>query len=315
MTAGGQQPGFHALRTLLGHRRGGQSRNIDARDYNWQSPHGFRIEQCRQAAEVAQRLCEAVGESMGRLLGVEMRLESKAFDQHYSVNLKAGKPPMAGYSLMLAAEDGREVGYIILSPARALGWVSKRLGSFAGDVTAVRRLSTLETNLLLDIFTTIRDSMAAAAPGLAAVKCSQEIIEGMPRLAGPGYEEFCRFTFAVPKEEGEPAVRVVLQSNLVESAFDIAGQKDGRTPADVRKCIMAHLGRVPIELQAVVGQALVSMEDIIQLVPGDIVPLDTRITDSIRLALRSHCIMRGWMSVSKDNYAVQVSGPPGEDDE
>lgn len=314
MTAGGQQLDFHALRSLLRHRRSGKTAVPASKDYDWQSPHRFLIDQFKKATEVVQRIREGICESLGLLLAAETSLECGKIDQHYAANLKVGKPKMIGYSLMLTAEDGKEVGFIILSPGRALGWVSKRLGTIAGAAAEVRKLSTLETNLLLDIYAIIRDSMAAVAAPLATIKCGEEIIEGMPRLTVPDYEEFCQFTFSMPKDEGEPAIRVILQTNLVENAFGITGQKDSRAPADIRKCIMAHLGRVPVQLQAIVGHAMVPMEDVLELAPGDIIPLNTKITDSIRLDLRTHCLMRGWMSVSKEHYAVQVSGPPGEDD-
>ncbi|KSB91872.1 hypothetical protein AS593_07555 [Caulobacter vibrioides] len=64
---------------------------------------------------------------------------------------------------------------------------------------------------------------------------------------------------------------------------------------------------VPVTLQAQLGQATLSIQDMLALRAGSVVKLDLKLNDRIELHLNSSLVARGEIVAVGDNFGVRIT--------
>jgi len=91
------------------------------------------------------------------------------------------------------------------------------------------------------------------------------------------------------------------------------------SPAEVRPAAgLDYLGDVNVQIKIELGRTRLSVQDLLKLGAGSVVPLENLTTDPVDIYVNDRLVARGEVLVVNDNFAVRITGvvppppPPGK---
>lgn len=288
-------------------RQSPRSPQPEASDYDWNVPHSFAKHELRAIDEMGVRTTEKLAGAVGSLLSMPLDMELMRVTQHYAERLRMSQPAISGCWTNILDEGGRHIGFVVLSSSKSLAWTSKRLGA-VGAASANRKMSSLEVSLVLDIFIAATNAIASAVSASSSVKmqCERSVVEGGLRLPDGSVEEYCMLEYGISGEK-ETSITLLVLSRVAEALAGLSRHKDSRSAADIKGIMLSHVNRVPITLTIDISEVMVTMRDVVQLAPGDIIPLSVPVNDPISVSYGVKKVLSGWMASNEGNYAIKVA--------
>jgi len=125
-----------------------------------------------------------------------------------------------------------------------------------------------------------------------------------------GTEELCKITFGVEKtgSENGSEVHLLIFCDKLAAALEETAQTNSQvSPKDISNVILDHLQKMPLCVTGQLASTHLLFEQIISLVPDDILLLDKKIDESIDLIIQDRTVFRGWPAKSAGNYAVAIT--------
>lgn len=281
--------------------------DVEAQDYDWQAPVHFRGEQIAQLSRWSAGLARRLGQWLGERLRQEIALTADPAGQHFAHQIDEQSDKPAEFVLPLAAE-GTACGRIGLARSPAAGWVARLLGG-AGSGGDERELSDLETDLLTNTAAGLVEliSAAAAERGGPKLALDGEISDEPADLPGGRDAEYCQFLFR--SEEGEdPLVRLAILCETLDPLVGAAGgQPVEKTPPEQARAFMKeHFERTSLTATALVASTEVTMRDVLEIQPGDVLLLPKLCDEAIDVCVDGRAVSRGFPVVSDGRLAVQI---------
>jgi len=280
------------IQAVLGRRQPAQG--VAARDFK--QPRRLserRLGALRLALENAlpaleKRLAEACGVRLALSLGKLGEADAEA------VLGRAAEPPCA-----LRFRCEKALAWCLWEPAAAVGVVEAILGA-KGGTPAARRLSPTETRIaaqfLGEIVRAVTGVLALATSEHALVQAQTEL--GSWRDAGAGAESY---RFEVPLELLLGDLASTLRLYLPAVASDEPGASAGAPEA-----LPAHLEAVEVELSARLRGCEISLDQLLALEAGDVIPLDARLGDPTTLSLEGLTLAQGRLGRHRGRLAVRI---------
>ena len=282
----------------------------DTAEYDWACPHRFTGAEHRRLDAFAERTAERLGEALAALLRVRLTFGAETVAERYASAVADTEAPVYRVSLHDAA--GGPCGMVQLPVVQARGWVEKLLGGSATPDEGDRQLSSLESDLLLDLVSAIVQSLATVSreAGAPDLHRGEAVMAQAETLPVPNDAEFCELTFRAAGNGNRDAVTFFLKSELLDT---IAGRatagKAPLSPKQTRARLLGHFGNAPVEVTARLGTARISVRDLMSLEPGDVVVLGTGVSEPIAVAVGGQVALRGSPAACQGRYAVQVLDP------
>ena len=116
-------------------------------------------------------------------------------------------------------------------------------------------------------------------------------------------------TFHIELEGGGGALHVTLPYSMVEPIRDLldAGVQSDRSEVDDRwrVAIREEMKGAPVELSSVLTETTISMRDLMNLKPGDVIPID--LPETVTLRAEDIPVFRGKFGVSQGNRAIKIT--------
>jgi flagellar motor switch protein FliM len=116
-------------------------------------------------------------------------------------------------------------------------------------------------------------------------------------------------TFHIELEGGGGALHVTLPYSMVEPIRDLldAGVQSDRSEVDDRwrVAIREEMKDAPIEMSSLLTETTISMRDLIDLKPGDVIPIE--FPELITLRAEDIPVFRGRFGVSQGNRAIKIT--------
>ena len=91
------------------------------------------------------------------------------------------------------------------------------------------------------------------------------------------------------------------------SAQSYFSSKRGSTPVDMREIVAAEIGTVPVPVAVELGHATLNVEDLLALVPGDVIPLDSAPGTDISVRVGDRPAFLAQPGTSGKRLAVQIT--------
>jgi flagellar motor switch protein FliM len=190
-------------------------------------------------------------------------------------------------------------------------WTTQLLGDTETKENTTRPLSDLETSLLFDMAKIIVDAISAAAEKTAFKSTSNAVMDRLP-LQLKGTEEFLKITFNVKKQGSgitSEAHILILSEKLVPLITD-AGQAAGKfSDKEIARAMQSHIEKISIPITVQLATVAVTVEDTLNLSPGDILVLDKKIDEPAHLLVNGKPIFRGRCAKAAGNYAIAITEP------
>jgi len=295
------------LREAAHRRAGAATPPADTVEYDWTCPHRFTAAERRRLDAFAQRTAERLGGALAALLRTVATFGAAEVAERYASGTAHGETPV--YRVALHDAAGDPCGLVQLPAVQARGWVETLLGGSAGPDKGERPLSSLESDLLLDLVSAIVQSLATAskeAGGPDLHRGDAVIAEAEP-VPVENDDEFCQLAFKATGDNAQDEVTVLLRSDLLDA---IAGRSNATaetlTPKQAQARLLGHLSTAPVQVTARLGTARISVRDLMSLEAGDVVVLGTGASEPITVEVGGQAALRGAPATFDGRYAVQV---------
>jgi flagellar motor switch protein FliM len=191
------------------------------------------------------------------------------------------------------------LAWCLWEPAAAVGMVEAILGA-KGGTPAARKLSPTETRiagqLLGEIVRAVAGVLALGVSDLALVQTETEL--GSWREDGAQADAY-RFEVELEVRLGDQ------KSSLWLYLPGVAGDEPAAS-ASVPEALPAHLERVEVELSARLRGCEISLDQLLALEAGDVIPLEARLGDPTTLSIEGLALAQGRLGRHRGRLAVRI---------
>jgi flagellar motor switch protein FliM len=294
-----------AIQAVLGRRTPAQA--VAARDF--MRPRRMsekRLDALRRALE---NLVPALERRLREMAGVRLALALGSLGEAdaETVLARASEPPC-----VLRFRCQKAPAWCAWEPAAAVAVVEAILGATIlgakGGAPAARKLSPTETRIAVQLLTelvrAVAGALGLAASDFALVQARAEL--GSWREAGAEAESY-RLEVPLELSLGEQT------STLRLYLSGVAG--DEPASATAPDALPAHLEHVEVELSARLRGCEVSLDQLLALEEGDVIPLEARLGDPTTLSIEGLTLGEARLGKHRGRLAVRIehlSVRPGE---
>ena len=307
------------LLAAIGSKQTDASKNMDAPPYDWYQPHCFNSQQMKKLSAFAAKVATSLAAKFSALCQKSSEVTIVSTSEHFSAQFvgqgptdqdEKNKGPI-NYYLPFGTGQEEACGFISIPPQTALMWTTQMLGDTETKENTTRSLSDLEASLLFDMAKIIVDAVSAAAEKTAFKSTSNAVMDRLP-FQLKGTEEFLKITFNVKKQESgttSEAHILILSEKLVPLITD-AGQAAGKlSDKEITRAIQNHIEKISIPITVQLASVAITVEEALNLSPGDILVLDKKIDEPAHLLVNGKTIFRGRCAKSAGNYAIAITEP------
>lgn len=280
------------LQAVLGRRKPAQS--VAPRDFS--QPRRLapaRANALRIALENALPALEKkLGESAGLPTGLRLRLIGEVDAE--TLLAAVGEPPS-----VLRFRCQKAPGWLLWDPAAAASAVEAIFGA-KGGAQAARRLSPTEvkiaSQLLAELVRAVAGVAGVAPAEFAFVQVASEL--GTWREAGPEAESHrVELRFELELGGQTSTLRLFLPGIDCGSA----------EPAPLLPAALpGHLERVEVELSACLAGCEISLDQLLALEEGDVIPLEARLGDPTTLSVEGLTLAQARLGSHRGRLAVRI---------
>ena len=279
--------------------------NVEAFEHDWRQPRYFSRPQIKELKIFAENVADAASEQFTQFYQSDFQVTADSTSQHFANEFTRQTPDNENPDFFLlfsaASErtppDATPWGLIAIPHKTALEWVMQSLGDNNSDDDSTRSLSQLETSLLLDI---------------AALFVIDAIVSGRFQLDLEETKELCKISFKIKKadsqEDAAGAFLLMLCDKLEPVTTMVAQIAETLSAEDASKAIVDHLHDLPIPATVQLGSASIAFGGLMDLAPNDIIVLDNKVTDPIKLLIDKMELLDGQLAKCAGNYAVAITG-------
>ena len=280
----------------------------DAVDYDWSVPHFFTTDQLERIQRLAALIESSISKAVSGKLNQEIELKAESPVQLFGCDLGASDEEGGAYYVGLIARQDKVCGLLSLPAKCAMGWVAKALGSSGDENQEPRQPTAMEAMLLVDILSGVSAAISDALTlaGGPEVKCGQEIhTEPLAADVDPD-NEYMEILFKATDEESDAAIRLTLTCALFTQAIDTT-KRDAVSPEGLRKKMLGHIEQIEIQTEVTLGTVEITMRDISDLQPGEILLIGTEAGGKVDLVVEGTPVLSGYPIRSKGMYGLKIT--------
>jgi flagellar motor switch protein FliM len=286
----------------------------EVRTYNFWSPERFSKEQMRAVELVHEALAERLTTSMPAYVRSEFRPRIAHTEQGRSDDFLKDLPPGTLYHILaLDPLPGRML--LVISPDITGVILERLLGGSGPTDRKPRPLTDIGQSLIkgtvefmLNDIKAAWSKMVALEPRLEDSTTNQQWVTMM---MGSARVMFIAFEVSVQGVTGSmnlylPFSMLKPVANVLNPAVWIAGHEEKHTDESARRKNLGSLKHLPVMLRVILGQAELTMGDVLGLRPGDVIPLDTRARQELSVCVGDQQRFTGRVGTVGSRLAVQI---------
>jgi flagellar motor switch/type III secretory pathway protein FliN len=326
MTVALKNPGRARIQQLLaaiGSRYQDDSAKTEAPAYDWHQPHFFSALQKKNLSDFCEKNAAVIARKFGDLCQRGCEVTTSSISEHFAGQFLGQESGTAqpqnptNYYLpfgQVQSKDAKSTsaescGFVSIPPNTALIWATQLLGDTEVKNNTVRPLSELETSLLFDICSLIVKALTEASGGKIGFRVTADNMGSRLPMELKGEEEFCKITLQV-KKSGDSAGSECHILVLCEKLLSVLGETDASaklSPKDIAQAIQSHIEVIPVPITAQLATVPITVEQLMNLAPGDILVLDKKVEDPSILLVGGKTVCRGRLAKTAGNYAMVVT--------
>jgi flagellar motor switch protein FliM len=298
------------LLAALGSTPAGDDSQADASEYNWHEPHYFTREQLSKLDDFTKGLSKTIAAKFAALCPGDFSVNVDSTTQHFADTLlgECFDSNQNDYYLAFGNSPDQPCGLIGIPAQTAFAWATQLLGDTEQEKDTNRDLSQLEESLLLDAASSIVDALCEVHAACAFQPAGTLARRLLP-LDLQATEELCKVTFTVEKTASDKTQAYLLMlCEALEPVVGRAGQSAGGASAkDISKALRGHLEQMSVSIGARLGTTELTLKELMNLCPSDILLLDKKIDEPIELIIEGRPIFAGLPAKAGQKYAVVIA--------
>lgn len=281
--------------------------------YDFRRPDKFPKEQLRTLLNLHENFCRGVTTALAGLLRTSVPVNPAHAEQvPYGQFVRELRDPTILGIITLSPLPGNAL--IEISPEAAFPMIDRLLGGPGEGAVAPRALTDIETVVMRRIFHGILDAMSEAwrnvadlRPNLESLETDALFIQYVPPTEVVAY---LMFSVQVGKVSGEMKIcypYTMLESVLPQLSARRWLVREAKRSDEDRVKMADELASVTVTLTAELGQARISVGELLALEVGDVIQLDTTREAPVEVFVRGRRKFRGKPGRSGRKLAVQVT--------
>lgn len=291
------------------------------KEYDFLSPKKFSREQIRLLQSISENFARLLSLSLSGQLRVACQVEVlQVEEEEYREFSNALSDSVLVSVLGLHSSTYNvEDKQILLEMSRPISFsiLDKLLGGNGSGYHVSRDYTEIELSLLTYLFKQFASLMKDAWSGYFDLGFSMDAIETNPQMMQSVQqdESVAIVVLNITLNDLQGNLNICLPASSLEELFKSYDTKfikankkdDPQTEQTRRENILLQLRGTPLTVSAVLGNAEVSLQELLDLRPGDIIPLDTRVKPgSVTVNVEKLHWFRGTMGTLGKNYAVKI---------
>jgi len=286
----------------------------EAQEYDWFKPHHFRPEHLAAFDQFARKLEKQIATTFDTLCQGEYQVSVKSYDQHFADRLAAQVRAECSHHYFMPVDVGDDLhsGYLAVAPQTALALVGYMLRDPNLAAGEQRELTTLEDCILVDITSYIIDAAAVVfkQAGGPPVKKTGRVVRGDWPLSVAGIDDLFSIEFSVASESDSIDMALTLRASTMEPILGIKASPGPKpSPQQIQKTILENVHHVPVEIEARLTEAHLSLNDAMSLRPGDILLLGKKVSEPLEMLLNRRPCFHAHLARTSSRYALVLAGP------
>jgi len=297
--------------------------NVEALEYDWRSPRYFSREQLTKLNHFAEKIAQAASKEFTRFFQTDFQVTTDSTSQHFANEfirqhsdnenpeffLLFGPPPKQASA---NAQPSGLVpwGLVGIPHKTAIAWTTQSLGRTGSDEHPGRNLSQLESSLLLDAAGLFVQALSNSCDD-QSFRTIGNIVSGRFPFDVEDTKELCEISFNTKRagSQNDPVRAFLLMPcEKLEPAAKISTQAAKTlSPEAASKAMMEHLQQIPILVAAELGSASVAFGQLMSLAVNDVLILDTKVSEPVKLTVNKMDFFHGRAAKSAGKYAVAIT--------
>jgi len=203
-----------------------------------------------------------------------------------------------------------------ISPSAAYGMIDRLLGGPGRNVDTSRSFTEIELALMerviKQILGFVRDSWSNVIeiqPELQRIETSSQFTQ----IVAPN-ETIVIITLNVVINDVSGMINfcipyVVLEPIIkqLSTKYWFSSQKSGTSDEQSMEEVKARIEKTPLELRGVLGETYLSLSDVMDLQVGDVIQLDQKINEEVRVKIENITRFYGVLGARKNKLAIKIN--------
>ncbi len=284
-------------------------------EYDWSVPSHFTRDQKAGLDDFAARLSPIIAEALSKQFKSEVQLEVASVTEHYAAQLRPVEEESSDFCVEFLDKGRSSCGFVAFLGEKAFAWVAKLLGGEVSAVDTDKEMSSLESAILLDIFSTLGEAVSQAlnAANASPLSCGKELSRGPCGLGESDAEEYCKITLRDPEAQDQPGIYLVILSAFLEpivAQLEAAGGGQGGSAEQTRKNMLKHLEHASVVAEAYLGTAFVKVRNLTDLQPGDVLLTERKVDDPMDVFVQGNKVFLAFPVTWQGEAEMKHEGRP-----
>lgn len=300
---------LRAMRLGAGGHRG------QVRLYDFRRPDKFSKEQLRTLATLHENFCRAATTTLAAALRTAVQVETISVDQcPFSQFLSDLDDPTVLGVFSLTPFAGTAL--LEVEPAVAFAMVDRLLGGPGSGAVHGRALTDIEAAVMRRVFNALGEALVEPWRSIAEVRPRLEALETNPLFAQfiSPTEVVAYLTFSVRLGRQQGELHLCLPYAMLEpylpqlsARYWLLRDRRGGGEGSQEEKIRRELAEVRLSLSAELGQARLTLGELLGLEVGDVVPLEAPREAPVTVLVAGRRKFRGRPGRSGRHLAVQIT--------
>ncbi|MHC4636358.1 MAG: FliM/FliN family flagellar motor C-terminal domain-containing protein [Planctomycetota bacterium] len=305
---------LHQILAAVGATPAAEETKIQAEEYDWGKPHCFSDWHNKILTNFLKITSAWLTKKLTAFYSSNFNVTIDSISLHFmdEVLLQLFESEQSDYCLAFGTDKDNPYGYISVPETSAKAWVTKLLGegSTEEDDTQ-KRMTDLEESLLYDIASLFSKVLCDSHYSFN-FKPFQKMTMGEIPFEVQGTEEICKIHLKTQSEGAEDTeANFIIFCDVLEPVVKAGTKKytpiSKIPPEEIKAAALDRIYQMFVHLEAELGSAILSMEDVMNLQVNDIVLLNRGLDEPIEMVAEGQTLFYGRPAKSSGKHAVVIT--------
>jgi flagellar motor switch protein FliM len=282
--------------------------------YNFKRPRLFSQDQARVLTYVHEAFARDLSVYLSAQLRTIVDISLESVDQViYSEYVMSSAPPSAIYVVEVVDLDQNII--LEIDPRLAIYTIEKLFGGPGEFIDEKREISQIEQKIMWKVMGETFDKLESAWEQAIEIELEVEAFETNAEFVQiiPAAEPAFVANYKVTIYGRDSSINICYPYILLEKMLATSDMKqwlssaDDDTPPEVQDRFERKLETTEVELRAELGRARVPLPELLQLEMGDVIPLQRRLKDPIRVYVNGREKFEGQAGKSGSYRAIKIT--------
>lgn len=282
--------------------------------YNFKRPRLFSQDQARVLTYVHEAFARDLSVYLSAQLRTIVDINLESVDQViYSEFVMSSAPPSAIYVVNVLNHDHKIV--LEIDPRLAIYTIEKLFGGHGVFIDEKRELSQIEQKIMQKVMEETFDKLEGAWEQAQEIELEIDSFETNAEFVQiiPAAEPAFVTNYKVSVYEETASINICYPYILLEKMLATSDMKQWLSSAiteaspEVRERYERKLQATEVELRAELGRARVPLPELLRLEAGDVIPLERRVKDPVRVYVNGHEKFAGQAGKSGSYRAIKIT--------